>query len=149
MRRSELAFLDKKDIDIKNNIVTIRNSKIDGRVMPIYGAMEEIFKRRCNGVGRVFPKWKPDSITHRWIRLMKRLGIKGRLHDLRHSTASYLVLAGEDIRTIQKILGHTDISTTMIYSHLTQDHMRKALSSLDKLHKNSITENLKIVIGGK
>ncbi|NIQ14325.1 MAG: tyrosine-type recombinase/integrase, partial [Candidatus Dadabacteria bacterium] len=42
-------------------------------------------------------------------------------HTLRHTFASHLVMNGVDLTTVQKLLGHTNISTTMIYSHLTED----------------------------
>lgn len=137
MRRSELAFLDKRNVDLENDLINIKGemSKTGCRTIPMSAPVKKIMERRCKGIGRVFPEWQPNSITHRWIRLMKRLGLKGRLHDLRHSTASYLILAGEDIRTVQHILGHQDVSTTQIYTHLTQEHTRKALSKLDNLHK--------------
>lgn len=49
------------------------------------------------------------------------------LHTLRHTCASHLVMAGVDLPTIAKILGHTDIKTTMIYSHLAGNHIRQAV----------------------
>lgn len=60
-----------------------------------------------------------------------RCGFKtpGQLtHILRHTFASHFVMAGGDLRTLKDILGHADISTTMIYSHLAPEHLDKALS---------------------
>jgi site-specific recombinase XerD len=55
---------------------------------------------------------------------LKRAGLSGvRFHDLRHTFASHLVMGGVDIRTVQELLGHKDISMTMRYSHLAPDHM--------------------------
>ena len=146
-RRSELCYLMKTDVDFINAIINIRKSKTGWRAIPMNETVMEIMQRRCRGEGRVFPKWQPHSITYRWIRLMKRLGIKSRLHDLRHSTASYLVMMGVDIRTVQEILGHTNITTTQIYSHLTKDHVRSAMSKLGKWHKNGTAGSLRIVTG--
>jgi site-specific recombinase XerD len=48
-------------------------------------------------------------------------------HDLRHTFASRLVMAGVDIRTVQELIGHQAIAMTLRYSHLSPDHKRKAI----------------------
>jgi integrase len=140
MRRSELFYLSIRNIDFKNNLITIAKTKTTWRTIPLESPVREILQSRCKtaGIGRLWPKWKhPNAVTHRWIRLMKRLGMKGRLYDLRHSFASHLAMAGEHIRTIQNWLGHSDLSTTMIYTHLSPDHMRQSVARLENLHKIS------------
>lgn len=60
-----------------------------------------------------------------------RCGFKtpGQLtHILRHTFASHFVMAGGDLRTLKDILGHADITTTMVYAHLAPEHLDKALS---------------------
>ncbi len=49
-----------------------------------------------------------------------------RIHDLRHSFASFLINAGESLYTVQKILGHTQVKTTQRYSHLSQESLLHA-----------------------
>jgi len=49
-----------------------------------------------------------------------------RLHDLRHTFASLQVMQGRDLRTVQELLGHTEAKTTMIYAHLSEDHVKEA-----------------------
>ena len=62
---------------------------------------------------------------------MRRAGIENAcLHTLRHTYASHLVMAGVDIPTVQKLLGHSDISTTMRYAHLAPEHLRKAIDKM-------------------
>ena len=132
MRRGELVYLNKKDVDLKRGIINVPDQgKTGWRAVPMTDEVQKIMETRARGIGRVFPKWLPNSVTHKWIRLMEKIGLKGvRLHDLRHTCASHLAMAGQDLRTIGEILGHTDPATTMIYAHLSHDHTRKALKKL-------------------
>ncbi len=82
-------------------------------------------------VGKVFPYWHMDTISHYFKKFAKKAGINARLHDLRHTFASHLALKGETLRTIQDLLGHSDIRTTLQYSHLTIGHLREAANKLD------------------
>jgi len=61
----------------------------------------------------------PDRVSQAWQRLCRELGVKARLHDLRHLQASLLLDAGEAITTVAARLGHRDTSTTLkVYGHL-------------------------------
>ncbi len=53
-----------------------------------------------------------------------------KVHTLRHTFASHLVMAGVDLPTVKKLMGHSDIETTMIYAHLAPDHLSKAVEKL-------------------
>ncbi|GAF76077.1 unnamed protein product, partial [marine sediment metagenome] len=53
-----------------------------------------------------------------------------KVHTLRHTFASHLVMNGVDLPTVQKLMGHSDIQTTMIYAHLAPDHLAGAVEKL-------------------
>jgi integrase len=77
----------------------------------------------------------------------KRAGIGDfRFHDLRHSFASYLTMGGVNLRTVQTLLGHKDLRMTMRYSHLSPEHLREAVSTLDKGLNKSV-HNQEVQIG--
>ena len=65
-------------------------------------------------------------------KIAKEAGIKDltTLHALRHTFASQLVMKGVDLPTVQKLMGHSDIQTTMIYSHLSPDHLADVVDKL-------------------
>jgi site-specific recombinase XerD len=62
----------------------------------------------------------------------RRAGLIGvSPHTLRHTFASHLVMAGVDLPTVQRYLGHSNIQTTMVYAHLSTDHMAKHINRIN------------------
>jgi len=81
--------------------------------------------------------WPPDTLTQHWDRTVARLGIRCRLHDLRHSSASLLLASGADIRLISARLGHASPGFTLsVYAHLLLDAQAAAAERLGALLQN-------------
>jgi site-specific recombinase XerD len=68
-------------------------------------------------------------------RTLQRAGLRKpvTMHTLRHSYATHMLEAGVDVMTLQKILGHRQLSTTACYLHLRGDHLQRLPSLLDRL----------------
>ena len=72
------------------------------------------------------------KIRQTLIRNARKAGLDDvtKIHTLRHTFASHLVMSGVDLPTVQRLLGHSDIQTTMIYAHLAPDHLAGAVNKL-------------------
>lgn len=135
MRKGEMTRLQWKDIDFQRRMITILESKngesrfvsISDVLLPVLQRL--YIERRGSHVftkpdGRPYGNWRKS-----FENACKRAGIEDfRFHDLRHTFASYLVMAGVDIRTVQELMGHKDIKMTMRYSHLSKAHLLEAVN---------------------
>ena len=76
---------------------------------------------------------KPEWLTHNWKMFLKRNNFKEiRLHDLRHTCATYLISIGTPIATVSRKLGHSDIYTTLnTYTHSLEEDDKKAVQELE------------------
>ena len=78
-----------------------------------------------------------EQVDHNNVLIKHILRIKGlTFHDLRHTAATRMILSGANIVAISKILGHSDIKTTMRYAH-PEDSLKDALESLGNFGKNT------------
>lgn len=128
-RRAELLALEWRDIDLEGSRYFIKKGKHHlSNWYPINSMFRAVLLAIGPGEGRVFKRWKhPDTISHIVKEVLKKAGYGDlRLHDLRHTFASLQAMQGRDLKTIQELLGHTEIKTTQIYTHLTSDHLAEA-----------------------
>ena len=73
-----------------------------------------------------------------WCRTLKKAGVEDfRFHDLRHTYASHLVMAGVDMNTVKELMGHSDIRMTVRYSHCSPKHKIHAVETLVKYRKET------------
>lgn len=135
MRISELISLEYSKIDLKENTVTVIGKGGKERMIPLGDYATEalriymdiyrpkLLKKTCD---YVFLSVRGDKMSRQaFFKIVKaeakKRGIKTEFspHTLRHSFASHLLMNGADLRSIQELLGHSDISTTQIYTHVS------------------------------
>lgn len=145
VRVSEAVDLKVNDLELNQNTATVRGGK-GGKdrliVLPKKWGLEikKYLARRKNQSEFAFAKKNGKQISTDTVqRIIKRASLKAGIakhvtpHSLRHSFATHLLESGESIRKIQELLGHTNLSTTQIYTKVSTDELRKVSSPLDNL----------------
>ncbi|MCR4442260.1 MAG: site-specific tyrosine recombinase XerD [Peptococcaceae bacterium] len=142
MRVSELVNLDLKQLNLEMSFVRCRGKGDKERIVPLgscaarwvreyldYGRPKLL---RDPGVEAVFLSSRGRRLTRQgfWkiIKLhARRKGINREIgpHTLRHSFATHLLANGADLRSVQELLGHADVATTQIYTHLTKNRLKE------------------------
>jgi len=143
MRQGEILNLKWDDIDLVRGIITIRNTKNnETRFIPLNSVLRNTFEKLkekckmdspwvfCDDEGKRLSRFCND-IRRSFLKVLKEAGIKDfRFHDLRHTFASHLVMAGADIMTVKELLGHKTLEMTLRYSHLSPDFKRSTVELL-------------------
>lgn len=145
LRRGEIVNLSWEDIDLNKRLITIQPKSnwhpkdYECRDIPIDNLLFKALSKIENKKGSVIQtKYNKDftlgGISHYFIeKVLKKVGLRGSLHTLRHTFASHLVQNGVDLYTVSKLLGHSSIKTTEIYSHLSPNTFQKAIVKLPNL----------------
>jgi len=145
MRRGEIFNLKWEQVDLSHGFILLDVTKNgERREIPINTTLEYLFKEmmQCYVKSKyVFAgkTGKPlTDIKKGFHTALRRAGIHDfRFHDLRHTFASQLVMAGIDITSVKELLGHKSLTMTMRYSHLSPGHKRKAVHVLDRLMEDN------------
>lgn len=136
-RKGEIEQLTWKEVDLHTGFLRLATSKTGAKLIPITGPMRAIFEERSKHgtLGYVFASANTETYFQGtpklWLRARKLAGLEDvRLHDLRHSAASFALAGGLGLEVIGKLLGHADIKTTRRYAHLADGHVRAAAEAM-------------------
>lgn len=142
MRKSELIYLRWQDIGLDNREITVcsrQNWQSKSGKSRTIGINDNLFKFLkkykhqkseyvfCTKDGNLLV----NNLNRRLRNATKRAGLSDIcIHTLRHTFASHLIMAGVPLVTVSKLLGHAEIKTTMIYAHLSPQHLKDAVNQL-------------------
>lgn len=155
LRISELVSLPRAAIEGKNNFLIVRGKGDKERMVPLSKPA-----KRAVADYLVLLKASPKHRDSRWLfpsrskaghltrirafQIIKELARKAGLradkvsaHVLRHAFATHLLGGGADLRSVQKLLGHSDISTTQIYTHVLEERLKKLVTEKHPLSKKT------------
>ena len=142
LRASELVSLDLNQVDLESRVLLVRGKGSRERLVPVGGPAAEALRAWLAGPrqrmlrGRasrdlfVTPRGRRMTRQGFWKllgRYARGAGIRRRFspHTLRHAFATHLLAGGADLRAVQAMLGHADISTTQVYTHVDRSQVRR------------------------
>ena len=142
IRIAELVGMNLEDIDFISGVVKIKGKGKKERLLPIgehaLKAIKQYIDKRKRQSAVLFLNKNGSRLTTRGTRnvvqkYIRLASLRGRVsaHSLRHSFATHLLDRGADLRSVQELLGHANLSTTQIYTHLTTEKLK---SVYDKAH---------------
>ncbi len=137
MRRGEQFWLRWKDSDLEHGVLTVKGKTGRRHVIANENALAALRKLQKLSGDKEFVCPENDGSQKRdWRTWFEEALEEANVtdfhwHDLRHTFASRLVMAGVDIRTVQELLGHKSIVQTMKYAHLSADHRKAAVAKMN------------------
>jgi integrase len=143
LRSGELCNLTWDDVDLETGLIKIRakegwTPKSYAREFFLNDSALAVLKKLGSAEGRIFVntvggQLKNDDLRQALLKVAYGSGFDDltRVHDLRHTFNSLMQMNGVDPATMGKILGHRDIETTMIYTHQTQEHLKRSIGKIN------------------
>jgi integrase len=154
-RKAEILGLTWDRVDLKHGFIHLHETKSgQSRDIPINGTLRAVLKGLVRRLDSALVFYNPAN-GGRWHDLKRsfatacrRAKIRDfRFHDLRHTFASQLVMAGVDLTTVSRLLGHASLTMTLRYSHLAPDHLKGAVDILARLQDTVASEEEKAAAG--
>jgi len=146
LRASEAAGLTLERVSLAEGIVRVMGKGSRERLVPVGDRAKALLERYlaearpslaragrpCDALflGRLGRALSRKTVWRAFKRLASLAGLEATAHTLRHSFATHLLSGGADLRSVQELLGHADISTTQIYTHVSQDALRRVHNTL-------------------
>lgn len=135
LRSGEILRLKWSDIDSPKGFIMVsaeQKNKTESRI-PINSHSRAVLDRCRERFGtKVFRFNTLTWVSQKFRKYLVKAGLpKFRFHDLRHTFASHLAMSGEDIKTIQELMRHRSIVSTLVYANLSPEHLRKASEKLN------------------
>lgn len=156
LRISEVVTLKVSNVHLKERILIVTGKGNKERMVPFGESarkwldtyLEEVrpFFVGNNIVEEVFLNYKGKGISRKGIwknfkNYESLSGINAKVHTLRHSFATHLLAGGMDLRSVQELLGHSDLATTTIYTHIENKQLREVHKKYFPGHKNGGNKN--------
>ena len=141
LRISEACSLKVANVHIEEQLILVTGKGDKERIVPFGEIAAQKLQKYLNevrpglvkgrNISEVFVNYKGEPISRKgvWKRFkqMEALsGVHSKVHTLRHSFATHLLAGGADLRSVQELLGHSDLSTTTIYTHVTDTQLQDA-----------------------
>jgi integrase len=138
-RLGEVLSLRWEDVNLKENFIHLKDSKVGERGIPLNESAKNVIlglKKQADNP-YVFCGDKPGThlvtLQKTWERIRQKAGIPDvRIHDLRHSFASFALKKGVSLYGVSKLLGHKNIATTTRYAHLELEELKKLTNIVDQ-----------------
>ena len=145
LRVSELCDLRTSDVYLNEMYLRVIGKGNKERIVPFYDTLCDLYRSYLNGYrlkyakdDHFFVSRRGMGLSERYVQMMLEkaslkagLRVKVHPHTLRHSFATHLLDNGADLRIVQELLGHDNLSTTQLYTHLTLDRLKTVV---DKAH---------------
>ena len=140
LRISEACTLKVSNVHFEEHLILVHGKGDKERLVPFGDIAAEKLKKyieevrpslvKGRNISEVFVNYKGEPISRKgvWKRFqeMEALsGVNAKVHTLRHSFATHLLAGGADLRSVQELLGHSDLTATEIYTHVARQHLKE------------------------
>ncbi|MBO4533720.1 MAG: tyrosine recombinase [Treponema sp.] len=141
LRISEACDLKVANVHFEEHLILVHGKGDKERIVPFGDIAAQKLKKymdevrpglvKGRNISEVFVNYKGEPISRKGVwKRFKQLealsGVHSKVHTLRHSFATHLLAGGADLRSVQELLGHSDLSTTTIYTHVTDTQLMNA-----------------------